>query len=44
MPAAEVIQAPVAYIKFAAFKQLVVLSQFMLLCQPLNSDYFLTEH
>ena len=44
MPAAAVIPAPVAYIKVAAFKKLVVVSQFMLLGQPLNSDYLMTEH
>ena len=30
--------------KVAAFKKLVVVSQFMLLGQPLNSDYLMTEH
>ena len=31
-------------IKVAAFKKLVVVSQFMSIGQSLNSDYFLTEH
>ncbi len=44
MPAAAVIPAPIAYIKVAAFKKLVVVSQFMSIGQSLNSDYFLTEH
>ena len=30
--------------KVAAFKKLVVVSQFILLGQPLNSDNLLTEH
>ena len=30
--------------KVAAFKKLVVVSQFMSIGQSLNSDYFLTEH
>ena len=44
VPAAAVIPAPIAYIKVAAFKKLVVVSQFMSIGQSLNSDYFLTEH